>query len=220
MADMTLLSDDLTTYVHDHTSAEHPIFLELREDTHGNLASPQMQVGRVEGAFLKLMVQLSGARRILEVGTFSGYSAMAMASALPAGGKLISCDVDPVATSMARRYWDRSPWGDKIELRLGDASETLAAMAAAGERFDMVFIDADKESYVRYWELALPMLPLGGLVLADNTLWSGRVVDPRSASDHAIVRFNAHVRDDPRVEQVLLSIRDGIMMARKISDAR
>ena len=216
MADMTLLSDALTAYVHDHTSPAHPIFLELREETHANLDSPQMQVGRVEGAFLKLMVQLTGARRILEVGTFSGYSAMAMASGLPADGKLITCDVDPVATTMARRYWDRSPWGDKIELRLGDAVETLGALAAAGERFDMVFIDADKQNYVRYWELALPMLPVGGLVLADNTLWSGRVIAPEHDSDHAIVRFNAHVSADPRVEQVLLSVRDGIMMARKV----
>lgn len=216
--DMTLLPDALAAYVHEHTSPEAEPFVRLRAETHAELAMPQMQVGRVEGAFLRMMVQLIGARRVLEVGTFSGYSAMAMASGLPDDGVVITCDIDPVATAMARRHWDASPWAAKIELRLGDARESLAALARAGERFDLVFLDADKEGYVDYWELALPMLPVGGLVLADNTLWSGRVLEPESAADHAIVRFNAHVRADPRVEQVLLSIRDGIMMARKRSD--
>ncbi|MFV8755217.1 O-methyltransferase [Nannocystaceae bacterium ST9] len=215
--DMTLLPEPLAAYVHEHTTPEAEPFVRLRAETHAELASPQMQVGRVEGAFLRMMVQLIGAERVLEVGTFSGYSAMAMASGLPAEGKLITCDIDPVATRMARRHWDASPWGDKIELRLGDGRETLAELARAGEHFDLLFLDADKEGYVDYWELALPMLPIGGLILADNTLWSGRVLEPDTASDHAIVRFNAHVRADPRVEQVLLSIRDGIMMARKIA---
>ncbi|NVB43219.1 class I SAM-dependent methyltransferase [Pseudenhygromyxa sp. WMMC2535] len=218
MADITLLSKALTAYVHDHTTPEAPIFGELREETHADLSSPQMQVGRVEGAFLKLMVQVSGARRVLEIGTFSGYSAMAMASGLPEGGELITCDVDPEATAVARRYWDRSPWGDKITLRLGDAKQTVAALAEAGERFDMVFIDADKTSYQRYWDLVLPMLPVGGIVLADNTLWSGRVLAPEGESCRAIVAFNQQVREDPRVEQVLLSVRDGIMFARKLRD--
>lgn len=215
--DMTLLPEPLAAYVHDHTTPEGEPFVRLRTETHAELDSPQMQVGRVEGAFLRMMVQLSGARRVLEVGTFSGYSAMAMASGLPADGKVITCDIDPVATSMAGRHWAASPWGDKIQLRLGDARETLAELARAGERFDMVFLDADKPSYVDYWELAMPMLAVGGLILADNTLWSGRVLAPETESDHGIVRFNAHVRADPRVEHVLLSIRDGIMMARKIA---
>jgi caffeoyl-CoA O-methyltransferase len=214
--DMTLLPEPLAAYVHDHTTPEAEPFVRLRAETHAELTCPQMQVGRVEGAFLRMMVELTGSRRVLEVGTFSGYSAMAMASGLPDGGKVITCDIDPVATSMARRHWAASPWADKIELRLGDARETLAALARGGARFDMVFLDADKESYVDYWELAVPMLPVGGLVLADNTLWSGRVLAPETSADHGIVRFNAHVRADPRVEHVLLSVRDGIMMARKI----
>ncbi|MCA9685801.1 MAG: class I SAM-dependent methyltransferase [Myxococcales bacterium] len=213
---MPLLAEALTDYCTAHTTPAHDIFERLREHTYANVGMPQMQVGRIEGRFLELMVKVTGARRVLEVGTFTGYSAMAMAKGLPEGGRLITCDVDPEATEIARRFWDESPWGDKIELRLGDAVETLGALAAAGERFDMVFIDADKQNYVRYWELALPMLPVGGLVLADNTLWSGRVIAPEHDSDHAIVRFNAHVSADPRVEQVLLSVRDGIMMARKV----
>jgi caffeoyl-CoA O-methyltransferase len=176
-----------------------------------------MQVGRVEGRFLELMVKVTGAKRVLEVGTFSGYSALAMAAGLPEDGKLITCDVDPVATEIAKRYWARAPWGHKIELRLGDATKTLEQLRAAGERFDLVFLDADKTGYIRYFDLALDMLPVGGVLLADNTLWSGRVLDPQSESDHAIVRFNEHVKNEPRVEQVLLSIRDGIMFCRKLS---
>jgi caffeoyl-CoA O-methyltransferase len=217
MPDMTLLSDALTAYVHDHTTPEGPLFQELREETHATLESPQMQVGRVEGRFLELMVKLTGARRVLEVGTFSGYSALAMAAGLPEDGKLITCDIDPVATAIAKRYWARAPWGHKIELRLGDATATLEQLHAEGARFDLVFIDADKQNYVRYFELALEMLPVGGVILADNTLWSGRVLDPQSESDHGIVRFNEHVKHEPRVEHVLLSVRDGIMLCRKSS---
>jgi caffeoyl-CoA O-methyltransferase len=216
MAEMTLLSDALTAYINEHTSPEPELFARLRSETWAQLESPQMQVGRVEGEFLKLMVAVSGARRVLEVGTFSGYSAMAMASGLPDQGRVITCDIDPVATAVARRYWDASPWGHKIELRLGDATETLAQLVANGERFDLVFIDADKVGYLRYFDLALELLPVGGVILADNTLWSGKVLEPQAESDHAIVRFNAHVRACPRVEHVLLSVRDGIMFCRKI----
>jgi caffeoyl-CoA O-methyltransferase len=217
MAEMTMLSDALTTYIHEHTTPEHDLFAQLRNETYASLESPQMQVGRVEGRFLELMVKVSKARRVLEIGTFSGYSAMAMAAGLPDYGQLITCDIDPVATAIARRHWDASPWGHKIELRLGDATETLTRLLDAGERFDFVFIDADKPGYVRYFDLALELLPIGGVILADNTLWSGRVLDPQTENDHAIVRFNAYVRACPRVEHVLLSIRDGIMFCRKIS---
>lgn len=216
MAEMTLLSDALTAYIHDHTTPEADLFVQLRSETYAKLESPQMQVGRVEGRFLAMMVAISKARRVLEIGTFSGYSAMAMATALPEDGQLITCDSDPIATEMARRHWDASPWGHKIELRLGDATATLDQLLAAGERFDLVFIDADKAGYIGYFDRALELLPIGGVILADNTLWSGRVLDPQSDNDHAIVRFNAHVRSCPRVEHVLLSIRDGIMFCRKV----
>lgn len=212
---LPLVGEDLDAYIHEHTTAQPDLFSRLREETYRDLAMPQMQVGRVEGQFLRMMVQLSGARNVLEIGTFSGYSTLAMASALPAGGRLITCDVDPVATEVARRYFDESPWGDRIELRLGPAVETLAQLRDVGASFDLVFIDADKVGYVDYWEGVMPMLSAGGLILADNTLWSGRVLDPKEDSDHAIVRFNAHARADDRVEQVLLSVRDGVMMARK-----
>jgi len=210
-----LIGEALDAYVHEHTTPQSDLFDRLRDETYAELAAPQMQVGRVEGQFLRMMVQVSGARQVLEIGTFSGYSGLSMASALPAGGKLVTCDIDPKATAVARRYFDDSPWGDKIEIRLGPAIDTLRELRESGAQFDLVFIDADKGGYVDYYEAALPLLPAGGLVLADNTLWSGAVLDPREDSDHAIVRYNTHVARDERVEQVLLSVRDGVLMARK-----
>jgi caffeoyl-CoA O-methyltransferase len=177
-----------------------------------------MQVGQVEGAFLRLLVALHRPQRILEIGTFSGYSALAMAGAMPPGGQLITCDIDPVATAVATRYFAAAGLADRITLRLAPALDTIRRLAADGYRPDLVFIDADKPGYVDYWDAVLPLLPVGGLVVADNTLWSGKVVNPQDASDHAIVRFNARVAADPRVEHVLLSVRDGIMLARKLRD--
>jgi len=214
---ITMLSDALTAYIHEHTTPEAPVFEQLRAETYANLDMPQMQVGRIEGRLLRMMVEVTRTKRVLEVGTFSGYSAMAMASGLPDDGQVITCDVDPVATSIARRFWDASPWGPKISLKLGDARETLARLVRDGEQFDLVFIDADKPGYITYFDLALELIPVGGVILADNTLWSGKVLDPQTESDHAIVGFNAHVRACPRVEQVLLSVRDGIMFCRKLA---
>jgi caffeoyl-CoA O-methyltransferase len=212
---LSLLSPDLESYVVRHSTPEPALLAELRTVTQRDLVDPQMQVGPVEGALLGLLIGLCGARRVLEIGTFSGYSALSMATALPEDGRLVTCDVDPEATAIARQFFDRSPHGHKIEIELGPAIATIERRAAAGERFDAVFIDADKESYADYWEAVLPLLPAGGLVIADNTLWSGTVVDPQRESDRAIVRFNARVASDERVDQVLLSVRDGVMLARK-----
>jgi caffeoyl-CoA O-methyltransferase len=215
---ISLIGPDLEAYVAAHTTRESDLLARLRAETRANLASPQMQVGPVEGALLRLLVALARPRTILEIGTYSGYSALAMASALPPDGRLITCDIDPVATAVARRYFIESGLGDRIDLRMGPALDTIAGLAAAGQPLDLVFIDADKVNYGAYWEAVLPLLPVGGLVLADNTLWSGKVVAPTEASDHAIVRFNARVAADPRVEHVLLSVRDGLMVARKLRD--
>ncbi|MEZ4449424.1 MAG: class I SAM-dependent methyltransferase [Nannocystaceae bacterium] len=213
--ELTLVPPEIEAYVRAHTSEELPIFARLREETYATLDSPQMQVGRVEGALLRLLVQISGARAILEIGTFSGYSGLSMAMGLPEGGALVTCDVDPVATAIARRAFDESGHGHKITIRLAPALETIAALAAEGRRFDLVFIDADKENYSRYWEAVLPLVRDGGLIIADNTLWSGRVLHPEAATDHAIVEFNHRVATDPRVDHVLLSVRDGMMVCRK-----
>ena len=213
---ISLIGDDLESYVHDHTTPEPPLLKRLRCETFEGLEDPEMQVGRVEGAFLRLMVQISGAKRILELGCFSGYSALAMASALPEEGSLITCDKDPAASAMAQRHFDQSPYGHRIQLRLGPAIETLAQLKTEAAVFDLAFIDADKESYVDYWEAILPLIEPGGIILADNTLWDGKVLDPQETSDHGIVAFNAHVRADDRVEQVLLPVRDGITLSRKL----
>ncbi|MFS8071402.1 MAG: O-methyltransferase [Byssovorax sp.] len=210
---MTLLDPALDHYTHEHTSPRGPLFDALREVTYASMKSPGMQVGRVEGALLALLCRLMGARRVLEVGTFTGFSALSMAEALPDDGELITCDVDPEATAIARSFFDRSPHGHKIQIRLGAGLETIRALPDVP--FDLAFIDADKPGYTDYYEAILPRLRTGGLIIADNTLWSGKVLAPEEENDHAIVRFNDHVNADPRVENVLLSVRDGMMLAYK-----
>jgi caffeoyl-CoA O-methyltransferase len=172
-----------------------------------------MMVGRIEGQFLARLVRVSGARRILEFGTFTGYSSISMASALPPDGLIITCDVDPDATAIARRYMDESGFGDKIEIRLGPALETIGTLEGP---FDIVFIDADKPNYIAYYEAALPLLAENGLVIADNVLWSGRVLEEEAdESTNAIMEFNEHVRADSRVVSVMLTVRDGMTLIQK-----
>jgi caffeoyl-CoA O-methyltransferase len=211
-----LVHPDIEAYTEAHTSPRPPLFDELRDVTYASMASPQMQVGRVEGTLLKLLVAISGARRVVEIGTFTGYSALAMAEALPDDGEIVTCDIDPVAARTAQAFFDRSPHGRKIHLRLGDALETVRALPE-GPWIDLVFLDADKERYPAYYEALLPRVRPGGLVVADNTLWSGHVLSPRPGveTDRGIVAYNRLVTEDPRVENVLLTVRDGIMLARK-----
>ena len=206
------VAPEIETYVFEHTRAPSPIFEEMRERTYAEVRSPQMQVGRVEGALLRILAAAIGARRILEIGTFTGYSGLSMAEALPDDGELITCDVDPVATSLARQFFDRTPHGKKIRIMLGPALETIKALSGP---FDMVFLDADKSNYPAYYEAAVPLLRPGGLLLGDNALWSGEVVAPETPDAKALAAFNAKVTADPRVDNVLLPVRDGIMVARK-----
>jgi caffeoyl-CoA O-methyltransferase len=207
-----IIDERIEQYARHHTSPESPLLQELAQETYAVMAHPGMQIGHLQGSFLRLLVRISGARRILEIGTFTGYSALAMAEGLPEDGKLITCDQDPEAAAVAQRYWKRSPHGSKIELRLGPALETIKGQAGP---FDLVFIDADKENNRNYWEAVMPLLPPGGLILVDNVLMSARVLEPQSEVDRAVAEFNAFVRDDPRVEAVLLPIRDGLTVARK-----
>lgn len=206
------LAPEIEAYLFDHTRAPSPIFEEMRERTYAEVASPQMQVGRVEGALLRILVGAIGARRVLEIGTFTGFSGLSMAEALPDDGELVTCDIDPKATAIAREFFDRSPHGTKIRIALGPALDTLKTLSGP---FDLVFLDADKERYPDYYEATLPLLRAGGLLVADNTLWSGEVLDPKTPSAKAIVAFNTRVATDPRVDNVLLPVRDGIMVARK-----
>ena len=199
-------------FARDHTEPESELHARLREETYRIMDRPQMQVDAIEGRFLKMLVRLTGARTILEIGMFTGYSALMMAEGLPDDGRLITCEVDPKAEAIAQRYFSESPHGQKITVRMGVALETIKTLSGP---LDLVFIDADKANYSNYYEASLPLLRPGGLLVADNVLWSGKVLDPKDADDHAIVAFDRMVRSDPRVENVCLTVRDGMMLAWK-----
>jgi caffeoyl-CoA O-methyltransferase len=207
-----LVPEAIQNYADAFSSPELELFKELAQETRATQKDPQMMVGHSEGLLLRLLVLLARARRVLEIGTFTGYSALAMASALPTDGELITCDVDPEATSLAQKFWARSPDGKKIHLKLAPASDTIATLQGP---LDFVFIDADKPNYIKYWEAVLPLVRGGGVIVADNVLWSGRVLDPKDDSDRALAAFNAHVLRDGRVEHLMLPIRDGVTVAVK-----
>ena len=209
---MDFIKEEIETYAYEHTQHEGKLLQKLEAETYEKLEIPQMLTGRLEGGFLRLMAKLIGARRIIEVGTFGGYSAISMAEALPDDGELFTCDIDPVAIAFARRFFAESEHGKKITLLEGPALESIKTLSGT---FDMAFIDADKENYVHYWEACVPMVRSGGLLVADNVLWSGRVLDPQDPSDHGIVRFNQLVAGDSRVEKVMLTVRDGMFLCRK-----
>jgi caffeoyl-CoA O-methyltransferase len=208
-----IVNDPVEEYAAAHTTPVGDLFERLAEETREKTTAPQMMVGRIEGQFLARLVRLSGATRILELGTFTGYSSISMASELPPDGRIITCDVDPEATAIARRYMDESGFGDRIEIRLGPALETIQTLEGP---FDIVFIDADKPNYRNYYEATLPMLAENGVLIADNVLWSGRVVeDDGDESTLAIKEFNEHVASDPRVVSVMLTVRDGMTLVQR-----
>lgn len=206
-----IVPPEIEAYSAAHTEALHPVYEALREVTYERTSAPQMQVGHLEGRFLKLIVQLVGARRAVEIGTFTGYSALCLAEGMADDGELFTLDVNAETTALARAHWEQVPWGRKITSVLGPAIESLATLDGP---FDLAFLDADKESYVAYWEALVPKMRPGGVIVADNVLWSGNVLDPREVTDHAIVRFNRHAAADPRVEKVMLTVRDGLLLAR------
>ena len=205
---MDIIDPRIEEYVERLTTPHDPLLAELSEETARELGMPQMLTGPVAGRLLEFLVWTSQPKRVVEVGTFSGHSALAMAAALPDGARIDACEIDPERAAFAQRYFDRSPHGSKITLHVRPALETLEGLEAP---FDFVFIDADKEGYVDYYEAVLPRLAERGLIVADNTLWSGRVVDEPSP----IAAFNEHVAADPRSVQVVLSVRDGMTLIRR-----
>ncbi len=207
-----LVDKSLENYATAHSSAPSPILRELEQRTHADCTDSQMLVGALEGALLRFIVGISAVRRILEIGTFTGYSALTMAEALPDDGEIITCDINEETTTLAQQFIDRSPHSKKISIRLGPALDTMATLRGP---FDLIFVDADKENYVAYYEAALELLRVGGLLVADNVLWSGKVLAPVEETDHALVAFNERVQQDERVENVLLTVRDGVMLVRK-----
>jgi len=209
---LTLVSKRIEHYAAEHGTPESALLKALAKKTYAETAVPQMQVGHLEGNFLRLLVRLSRARRVLEIGTFTGYSALVMAEGLPPNGHLITCDIDSKITLIAQEFWNKSPHGKKIHLEVGPALKTLQKLNGP---FDLVFIDADKENYSRYWRTCVPKVRRGGLIVADNVLWSGKVLKPTDKTDRALVAFNKQVKRDKRVEVVMLTVRDGMTLAIK-----
>jgi caffeoyl-CoA O-methyltransferase len=211
------LDDRLYDYLLQFGTRESDLLKDLRSET-AKLPAAGMQIGPEQGAFMSLLVELVGAKRALEIGTFTGYSSLCIAAALPTDGKLICCDVSEEYTSIARDYWRRAGLESKIELRLGPALATLDALIAADvETFDFAFIDADKGNYSNYYDRALNLVRPGGLIAIDNVLWGGDVADPKKNDDDtaAIRALNEKVRNDERVTLALAPIGDGLTLARK-----
>jgi predicted O-methyltransferase YrrM len=209
-----IVKEDVERYAEEHTTPVPELFVRLAAETREKSDSPQMMVGLLEGRFLEFLVRQTGARTVLELGTFTGWSSISMAIGLEDGGRITTCDVDQETTEIARRYAEEAGVADRIDYRLGPALETIASLDGP---FDLIFIDADKENYVNYYEAVLPKLADDGFIVADNVLWSGRVAD-RSNQDGNTVhirRFNDHVMADDRVACVMLSVRDGMTLIRK-----
>jgi caffeoyl-CoA O-methyltransferase len=205
----------IAAYIENHTDPLSPLLEELVRETRLRTGRPHWSVGRTEGRLLQMLVGISGARRVVEVGTFTGFSALLMAEALPEDGRLVTCESEPSFAAIAQRFFDRSPHGRKIRLELGPALESLARLPEGA--MDFVFIDADKTAYTDYYEQALRLLRAGGLILADNVFWRGRIFkrSPTNPNARAIAAFNDRVGADPRVEKVMLTVRDGCYLIRK-----
>ena len=209
----TLVSADIDAYAQAHSMPESDLCRALRDETQRRMESPQMIVGPLEGAFLKMMAQLVGARRVLEIGMFTGYSALCFAEALSADGTVITCEVDEASAALARQYFARSPVGKKVEVRMGPALDTMRELTGP---FDLIFIDADKVNYLNYYRQALDLLSPTGVILIDNVLWDGDVLKqpPPDEKTAAIQELNRTVSNDSRVSAVLVTIRDGVLVVR------
>jgi caffeoyl-CoA O-methyltransferase len=210
-----IVEERVEQYAEEHSSPQAELFQRLAAETHEKTTAPQMMVGLLEGRFLATLVRSLRAKRVLELGTFTGYSSISMAEALPPEGRLITCDVNDETTAIARRYAEEAGVVDRIEYRTGPALDTIAQLD--GE-FDLVFIDADKPNYLNYYEATLPKLAANGLMILDNTLWSGRVADPDDNDENtrAIREVNDHISGDARVENVLLTVRDGMNLVWRV----
>jgi caffeoyl-CoA O-methyltransferase len=204
---MDIVHPDLDRYAEEHTTPHPPLLEELFQETHATLAIPQMLTGQVEGRFLQFLVWALRARRVLEIGTYSGYSAISMAGGLAEGGHIDTCELEEKHAEVARRYIERAGLADTITVHVGPAGETIERLDGP---WDFVFIDADKEGYLGYYEAVLPKLSEHGLIAADNTLRGGRVLD-----GDVVTEFNDRVLNDPRVVSVLLTVRDGVTLIRR-----
>lgn len=213
---MTLIDKKIDEYIEQHTTDEADVLMELNRATHLKTFYPNMLSGKVQGKFLEMVSRMIKPKYVLEIGTFTGYSAINLAKGLAEGGKLITLEVNEEMEGFIREYIQKAGMQDKIQLMIGNALKIIPELS---NEFDLIFIDADKEQYVDYFELALKKLKKGGFILADNVLWGGKVIEDDVKSDKetkGIKSFNEHVKNDKRVEQVMLSVRDGLMLIRKI----
>ena len=209
-----IVPEDIDAYAEAHTTRQPDLLRRLAEETRSTLECPQMLTGPVEGRFLQTLVWITGASRVLELGTYSGYSAISMASALPPGGRIDTCEIEPKHAAVARRYIEEAGYADRITVHLGPAIETIERLEGP---FDLVFVDADKVGYSAYYEAVLPRLSERGVIAFDNMLQSGRVVREPDAGEatRAITELNDRLVDDDRVTAVLLTVRDGVTLVRR-----
>lgn len=213
---MNLLNDKLEKYIQDHSGQEDEILHQLYRETHLKVMHPRMLSGSVQGQFLQMMASLIQAECILEIGTYTGYSAICLARGMKEKGKLITIDIKEELQQIAQKYFVKAGLSHKIDHRIANAVELIPQLE---ERFDLVFIDADKENYPVYLDLVVDKIRPGGLLIADNVLWSGKVVEELQADDvdtPAVLEFNKKVQEHPRLQNVLIPLRDGLMIARKI----
>lgn len=207
-----IVPPEIEEYAARHSAPASEVRDAIEVYTRAHCQDPQMLTGSLEAALLQMLIRLTNARRVLEIGLFTGYSALAMAEALPDHGALWSCEINPEHAAIARAFFDKSPHGRKITILEGDARALIPRLEGP---FDFVYLDADKEAYPEYYEAIVPLLRPGGVLAADNVLWSRRVLDPKQPSDKALASFNARVATDERVDCVLLTVRDGVMVARR-----
>ena len=209
---MELVNLDITKYAEEHTLEESEIIKQLVRESDRDLEFIDMVSGRVVGRLLAMLIKIAGVKKVLEIGTFTGYSALHMAEALPEDGRLITCEYNKRYENIARKAFESSSAGHKISLRMGPALETITTLK---EPFDFIFLDADKVNYPNYYEAVMPLLNSGGLLVIDNVLWDGAVLRPDDEKARAIDELNTIIAEDPRVEQVMLTVRDGVTIARK-----
>jgi caffeoyl-CoA O-methyltransferase len=215
MSKFTALTDELHDYVVANGAREDEVLARVREETAAMGDIAVMQIAPDQGALMTMLARITGARRALEVGTFTGYSAICIARGLADGGELVACELDPERAAIAERNIEAAGLGDRVDLRVGPAAETLAKLAGS-EPFDLAFIDADKTSYPAYYEAALELLRPGGLLILDNVLMDGRVLDPAESDSAAVIaRLNGEIASDPRVEIAMIAVADGLTLARK-----
>ena len=211
---MHFISEELETYIENHSQKEPELLAALNRETHQKILQPRMLSGHFQGRVLSMLSKLIRPMHILEIGTYTGYAALCLCEGMQQNGSLDTIDINEELESIQKKYFDLSPWKNQIQQHIGDA---ITLIPSLNKKYDLVFIDADKENYLNYFDLIVPMMNTGGIILSDNVLWSGKVLetpDPRDLSTNILLEYNTKINQDPRVETVLLPIRDGLTVSR------